>query len=119
MAVLKQNGKFACTHYHVLASMEGEVSLLECRLETGRTHQIRVHMASIGHSIVGDPVYGRNRKISAPVDSKVADRLRPKKRLLLHAKTLGFIHPITQKPLKFYSDKTAEVESLFSGFENL
>ena len=114
MAVLKRNGKFACTHYHVLASMEGEVSLLECRLETGRTHQIRVHMASIGHSIVGDPVYGGNRKINVPAGSKVAVRLRPKKRLLLHAKTLGFIHPITQKPLEFYSDKASEIESLFS-----
>ena len=118
MAVLKRGGKFACTHYNVLDTTDDVISLLECRLETGRTHQIRVHMASIGHSIVGDLVYGRHRKISALVNSKVAVRLRSIKRQLLHAKTLGFTHPITQRPLEFYSDKVLEIEELFPSFEN-
>jgi len=118
MAVLKRDGKFARTHYNVLDTTDDVISLLECRLETGRTHQIRVHMASIGHSIVGDLVYGRHRKISPLVDSKVALRLGSIKRQLLHAKTLGFTHPITQRPLEFYSDKVLEIEELFPSFEN-
>ena len=119
MAVLKRDGKFACTHYHVLDSTDDVISLLECRLETGRTHQIRVHMASIGHSIVGDLVYGKHRKINGLADPKMVNRLRPIKRQLLHAKTLGFTHPITHKPLEFCSDKVSEIKELFPSVENL
>ena len=119
MAVLRRDGKFACTHYRVLESMGDVISLLECRLETGRTHQIRVHMASIGHSIVGDLVYGKHRNIHMSVNPEIAVRLGSIRRQLLHAKTLGFTHPITQEPLEFYSDKVSEFEKLFPGFENL
>ena len=118
MAVLRRDGKFACTHYRVLESMGGVITLLECSLETGRTHQIRVHMASIGHSIVGDLVYGKHKKINAFVDPKIEVKLGSIRRQLLHAKTLGFTHPITQESLEFYSDKASEIEELFPGFEN-
>ena len=98
MAVVEKGGKYACTNYKVIEQYGRVASLVECRLETGRTHQIRVHMASIGHSVIGDPVYGRNPK-------GVRSRLPEDARLyinylnnqLLHAYLIGFEHPMTQK----------------------
>lgn len=90
MAVV-QGGREAVTHFNVLERF-GKYTLVECILETGRTHQIRVHMASIGHSIVGDPLYGiKKEKFS--LDGQ-----------LLHAKTIGFIHPTTGEMMEFSSD---------------
>ena len=83
--------KYAYTGYRVLERF-GEFTLLECRLKTGRTHQIRVHMASIHHPVAGDPVYGPHNCIT---------RLHGQ---CLHAKTLGFIHPITGEHLRFDSE---------------
>lgn len=80
MSVLKQGGKHAVTHYRVLKQFEG-YTYVECRLETGRTHQIRVHMAHIGHPLLGDAVYG-NRKCPFHLEGQT-----------LHAKLLGFLHP--------------------------
>lgn len=82
MAINERNGKRAVTHYRVLKRFHG-FSYIECRLETGRTHQIRVHMASIGHPLLGDDVYS-NRKCPFKLTGQT-----------LHAKTLGFIHPST------------------------
>lgn len=90
MAIV-QGGREAITHYSVLEEF-GEYTLLECVLETGRTHQIRVHMASIGHSIVGDKVYGQ-KKEKFNLDGQ-----------LLHAKTIGFEHPTSGKHMQFSSD---------------
>lgn len=90
MAVVA-GGREAVTHYRVLERFKG-YSLVECRLETGRTHQIRVHMAYIGHSIVGDPVYGI-KKERFKTDGQ-----------LLHAKTIGFVHPATGELMKFDSE---------------
>lgn len=89
MAVTDQNGKKAITHFKVLKRFN-EATLLELKLETGRTHQIRVHMNYIGHPVVNDPVYGRRKLID---DSGQC----------LHAKTLGFIHPKTLKYMEFDS----------------
>ena len=86
-----EGGRDAVTHYRVLERF-GKFTLVECTLETGRTHQIRVHMASIGHSIVGDPVYGIKR-----------DRENGKGQVL-HAKTIGFIHPKTKELMEFNSE---------------
>lgn len=84
-------GREAITHFRVLERF-GQYTLVECVLETGRTHQIRVHMASIGHSIVGDPLYGlKKEKFSL-------------KGQLLHAKTIGFIHPKTDQMMEFTSE---------------
>lgn len=82
MAINEKNGKQAITHYRVLKRFHG-YSYIECRLETGRTHQIRVHMASIGHPLLGDDVYS-NRKCPLHLTGQT-----------LHAKTLGFMHPST------------------------
>lgn len=84
MAVNEKNGKRAVTHYRVLERFNG-YTYIECVLETGRTHQIRVHMASIGHPLLGDEVYS-NRKCSFKLDGQT-----------LHAKILGFIHPTTEE----------------------
>ena len=92
---VQERGKWAVTHYRRIAegiperSREGgRVSLVECQLETGRTHQIRVHMKHIGHQLVGDPLYGR--KQSSVAWKPMLDRVHGQ---MLHAKTLGFIHP--------------------------
>ena len=84
------NGKHAVTHYNVIERLNN-CSLVECRLETGRTHQIRVHMAYIGHPLVGDPVYGLKKQ-----KYKLEGQL-------LHAKILGFVHPRSEKFLEFES----------------
>lgn len=90
MAVV-QGGREAVTHYRVLERF-GRYTLVECILETGRTHQIRVHLASIGHSIVGDPLYGmKKEKFNLPGQ-------------LLHARTIGFKHPKTGEIMEFTSD---------------
>lgn len=101
-------GKHAVTHYCTLAPLDG-AALIECRLETGRTHQVRVHMASIGHSLLGDAAYG-----SASRDHrKLLDQLNFR-RQALHAARLGFIHPVTSQALSFESNMPADMQELFS-----
>ena len=92
MAINHKNGREAITHYKVLQTLSKGYSYIECTLETGRTHQIRVHMASIGHPILGDEVYGpKNQKIKNLTGQT------------LHAKVLGFIHPDTNEYMEFDS----------------
>lgn len=88
MAINYKNGKPAVTHYKVLERF-GKYTYIECELETGRTHQIRVHMTSIGHPLIGDPVYGPDRQ---PFKTQGQ---------VLHAKVFGFIHPTTGKYMEF------------------
>jgi 23S rRNA pseudouridine1911/1915/1917 synthase len=95
MTVLQIGGKSARTHYKVIEAFGSTAALVECRLETGRTHQVRVHMAHIGHPLVGDPVYGRPRNIPG-LTLKIG-------RQALHAAVLGFQHPATHKQLRFES----------------
>ncbi|MFN3370140.1 MAG: RluA family pseudouridine synthase [Sphingomonadaceae bacterium] len=99
-------GKRAVTHWRVLEPLDG-AALVECRLETGRTHQVRVHMAHIGHPLLGDPVYGHGR---------MGSRLRDLgfRRQALHAAGLGFVHPITKESLSFESDLPEDIQALFS-----
>ena len=100
MAVVREgSGKRAVTHWQLLAAAGSRAARLAFRLETGRTHQIRVHAASFGHSIVGDRLYGRGREGSTPPG--LAATLRSLDRILLHARHLGFTHPITEHPLAF------------------
>ena len=100
-------GKDAVTHYTVLERF-GYVSLVECRLETGRTHQIRVHMKYIGHPLFNDETYGGDRIVKGTVFTKyrqfVDNCFELCSRHALHAKTLGFIHPLTKKPMQFDSE---------------
>ncbi|MBL9098445.1 MAG: RluA family pseudouridine synthase [Alphaproteobacteria bacterium] len=95
MAVLRVGGKAARTHYKVIEAFGSTAALVECKLETGRTHQVRVHMAHIGHPLIGDPVYGRPRSIPGLTLTI--------KRQALHAAVLGFQHPATHKTLRFES----------------
>ncbi len=89
MAVNVKNGKDAVTHYRVLDELNGRYTYISCELETGRTHQIRVHMASIGHPVLGDTVYGP-AKCPFALEGQT-----------LHAKTLGFVHPSTGNYVEF------------------
>ena len=91
MAVLKEGGRPAISNYSVLETFS-ETALVEVKIETGRTHQIRVHMAHLGHPIVGDTVYGRARKNRLPVEAP---------RQMLHAARLAFTHPVSGKRLSF------------------
>lgn len=101
------HGKEAITHFTVLEDMK-YVSLVECRLETGRTHQIRVHMQHIGHSLFNDDVYGGDRILKGTVFTKykqfVDNCFEICKRHALHARSLGFIHPATGKEMYFESE---------------
>lgn len=106
MAVVGQGGRHAVTHYRVLRAFGERASLLECTLETGRTHQIRVHLAHIGHSVVGDPVYARSRR--PPLEGFA--------RQALHACRLGFRHPVGGKTLRFDSILPPELQRLISAF---
>lgn len=95
-----EDGRRAVTHYEVLEQYDKGVSLIRCTLETGRTHQIRVHMASIGHPLVGDQTYGY-KKQKFKIEGQA-----------LHAKTLGFIHPTTGEYIEFTSDLPEYFEEL-------
>ncbi|WP_370184447.1 RluA family pseudouridine synthase [Alteriqipengyuania sp.] len=109
MAVLPPDasrGKHAVTHYRTINSW-GIASKLECRLETGRTHQVRVHCASIGHPLLGDPQYGRDPKALRPILEKLGF-----KRQALHAASLGFVHPATGGRVDFQADLPRDMVEL-------
>jgi len=102
MAVVTKNGKHALTHYKVMHNYGLGGALITCRLATGRTHQIRVHMAHIGHPLMGDPVYLKRRPSAAKYLAEPARSLALDfPRQALHAETLGFSHPITGQALRF------------------
>jgi 23S rRNA pseudouridine1911/1915/1917 synthase len=113
MAVVERGGKPATTRYTVRRAWGAAVSLVECRLLTGRTHQIRVHLAHIGHPIVGDPVYLRRTPAAARLlPAPARDALLAFPRQALHAATLGFNHPVTGRPLSFESPVPADLAAL-------
>ncbi len=101
MAVNEKNGKPAVTHYHILSPLK-KFTYIECRLETGRTHQIRVHMASIHHPLLGDTVYGPAKPVF-PIGGQA-----------LHAKVLGFVHPRTGEYLEFEAPLPEYFEKLLN-----
>ncbi|WP_120716293.1 RluA family pseudouridine synthase [Tsuneonella amylolytica] len=115
MAVLPDGstrGKHAVTHYRTLRPL-GHAALVECRLETGRTHQVRVHLASIGHPLLGDPVYGRS---PAPLRTMLAEI--GFRRQALHAASLGFIHPVTGERLGFSAELPADMAELIDRIDD-
>lgn len=108
MAIVAEGrGKRAVTHYRLVQPLRA-ASLVECRLETGRTHQVRVHMASIGHPLLGDPTYGRARSDHRQLLNQLDFR-----RQALHAAHLGFVHPITKEHLSFESAVPPDMQELF------
>jgi len=98
MAV-REDGKEAVTHYRLRERFRAHTAL-ECRLETGRTHQIRVHMAHLKHPIIGDPLYGGALKLPKGATDDLVQALRGFKRQALHAETLEFDHPVTGEPVR-------------------
>lgn len=111
------SGKKAKTHYTTKKRMALVASIIECRLETGRTHQIRVHMTSMGHPLVGDQTYGGPTKSRLSRLSKsVQDYTRQFPRQALHAKVLGFIHPVTKEELRFESELPEDMKNLIAQF---
>ncbi|MBY0520177.1 MAG: RluA family pseudouridine synthase, partial [Sphingomonas sp.] len=100
-------GKRAVTHYRLVRTLR-EAALVECRLETGRTHQVRVHMASVGHALLGDPVYARTKHAHRAVLETLGFR-----RQALHAARLGFIHPVKSNALAFDSEIPADMQELY------
>jgi len=109
MAVQSEGrGKHAVTHYRVLETLTAS-ALVECRLETGRTHQVRVHMSHIGHPLLGDPVYRTRAKALGTILNALAFQ-----RQALHAASLGFIHPVTNERLDFESPLPADMQQLLS-----
>lgn len=118
MAVRHAGGKQALTGYKTMRAWHGGVSLLECRLGTGRTHQIRVHLASKGHPVVGDPLYLRRipavaRLVPQPVRGQLLDFPRQ----ALHAAELGFRHPVTGARLSFKTPPPADFKVLLASLD--
>lgn len=103
MTVTSENSKDAVTHFRVLERYKN-ATLIECKLETGRTHQIRVHMKYIGHPVINDPVYGHKKNINNFGQ-------------LLHAKTIGFIHPTTGEYMEFDSDLPDEFIDILNKYK--
>lgn len=115
----RADARTAVTHYAVLkrtaaaAGGDALASLLRCVLETGRTHQIRVHMAHVGHPLIGDDTYGRGFKTKAgKLEPGIADHVAGFGRQALHAHRLGFVHPVTGEPMRFETDLPEDMKTL-------
>ncbi len=120
MAVVSRGGKPAVTRYKVLRAFDEAASLLECRLETGRTHQIRVHLAAKGHPVVGDSTYGGGAlRRRARHDAAVGRALAGLGRHALHAHLIGFDHPVTGERLQFRSKLPRAFSELADSFEGV
>ena len=118
MAVVSRGGKPALTHYRTLRAWQAATALLECRLATGRTHQIRVHLAGRGNPIVGDPLYLRRVPAMArTLPEPVRHRLLDFPRQALHAARLGFAHPRTGEPLAFTTEPPADMKELIAALD--
>ena len=106
MAIVRENGKPAVTHFKVLERF-GEYTLVECRLETGRTHQIRVHMTSIGHPLVNDPKYGPKKSSPFAIKGQA-----------LHSLSLTLNHPVTKEKMTFTAPLPQDMEKILTGLRN-
>ncbi len=123
MSVRKEKGKMAITNYKTLKVFQNsnlpKISLLECKLETGRTHQIRVHMSFKGNPILGDKSYGKLKKKFRKIESNVEKKIKNFNRQALHAKSLGFIHPVTKKEVFFEAKRPNDFEALIKNLEKV
>ena len=112
MAV-RDDGRDAVTHYRLRERFRAHTAL-ECRLETGRTHQIRVHMAHLKHPIVGDPLYGGSLKLPKGASPELIEALRGFRRQALHAEVLEFVHPTTGEPVRCQAPVPADMQRLLA-----
>jgi len=116
MAVRKEKGKISITNYKTLKIFQNlnlpKISLVECQLETGRTHQIRVHMSFKGNPILGDKSYGKSKKKFKRIDLRIEKKINSFNRQALHAKSLGFIHPKTKKEIFFEAKRPKDFDAL-------
>ena len=121
MSVKKEKGKIAITNYKTLKIFHNlnlpKISLIECKLETGRTHQIRVHMNFKGNSILGDKSYGKTKKKFKEIDPVVEKRIYNFNRQALHARSLGFIHPRTKKEIYFEAKRPRDFDALIKSLK--
>ena len=106
MAIVRENGKPGVTHFKVLERF-GEYTLVECKLETGRTHQIRVHMTSIGHPLVNDPKYGPKKSSPFAINGQA-----------LHSLQLILTHPVTKEEMTFTAPLPTDMEKILTGLRN-
>jgi len=115
MAVRKEKGKKAITNYKTLEIFQNlnlpKVSLIECRLETGRTHQIRVHMNFKGNPILGDKSYGKSKRKFKKINANIEKKINNFNRQALHAKSLGFVHPKTGKEIFFKAERPKDFDT--------
>ena len=111
MALLSRGGRPATTHYRLIEAIGRKASRVECRLETGRTHQIRVHMAHIGHAVIGDPLYGGRRRVPGLTEHCTGQAL--------HAFCLGFRHPTRDETLRFEAPFPTYFNALIKFLESL
>ena len=118
MAVVGRGGKHAVTHYRVERVVGTATALIECRLETGRTHQIRVHMTSIGHPLVGDVQYGGGARRAKHLDGSVGTAVTTYGHQALHAFELGFIHPVSGNKMSWQSEVPATFTDLMALLED-
>ncbi len=114
MALLTTGGKHAVTHYQTIEPFKNFAALVQCNLETGRTHQIRVHLSGIGCALIGDKIYQKNHKSALKIPLDIKNFLNNFPRQALHAATLGFIHPRTGENLSFSSDFPTDFKELLA-----
>jgi len=123
MAVRKEKGKTAITNYKTLKVFQNfnlpKISLIECKLETGRTHQIRVHMNFKGNPILGDKSYGKSKRKFKKIDFNIEKKINNFNRQALHAKSLGFIHPTTKKEIFFQASRPDDFNKLIRNLEKI
>ena len=121
MSVRKEKGKIAITNYKTIKIFQNsnlpKISLIECRLETGRTHQIRVHMNFKGNSILGDKSYGKSKKKFKNINPFVEKKINNFNRQALHAKSLSFIHPSSKKEVFFEAKRPKDLDLLIKSLE--
>jgi len=121
MAVRKEKGKMAITNYKTLKIFQNlnlpKISLIECQLETGRTHQIRVHMNFKGNPILGDKSYGKSKKKFKKIDPDIEKKINNFNRQALHAKSLSFVHPRTKKEIFFEARSPKDFDTLIKSLK--
>lgn len=114
MALVENGGKYAVTHYKTIKTFGTYASLVKCNLETGRTHQIRVHLSSKGCALIGDKVYIKSHKSALKIPESAKNLINTFPRHALHAATLGFVHPITKEYLEFSSELPDDFQNLLN-----